>query len=193
MKTYRIVSALVIVSVVGASAYYFYQRHAERTGGVISEEIVHDGDSWRVHYVVRLPAAEKEVFDALEKIEKSRPENVKRVTIVEQNADSKTVDLELEGPAGMTIRTRMVFQYFRADRRITHHTVGNQLLDTNGEYKLKGFEGTTEIDYHQTTKVLQRLPVPDQVVKNIVRSQFMAQLSGLKRALDVANDDEDDQ
>jgi hypothetical protein len=191
MNTYRIVSGLVIVAIVAAIGYYFYQRHAQRPAGIVSEQIVHDGDAWKVDFVVRIPATEKEVFDALEQIEKSRPENAKRVTIVEQHSDSKTVDMELEGPAGMTIRTRLAFQYFPADERITYHTVGDQLLDTTGEYRLKDFEGATEIDYHQTTKMLQRLPVPDQVVRNIIRNLFMAQLSGLRRALDVASDEEE--
>jgi hypothetical protein len=192
MKTYRIVSALVVIAIISGVGYYLYQRQEARRAGIVSEQIVRDGDTWKVDFVVRLPATEKEVFDAIQNVEKSRPENTKSIKIVDQHVDSKTVDMELEGPAGMTIQTRVAFKYFPAEDRITYHTLNNQLLDTSAEYRLKNFEGATEIDYHQTTRMLQRLPIPDAAVRSIIRDLFIEQLSGLKHALGVSTEDDED-
>ena len=47
-------------------------------------------------------------------------------------------------------------------------------------------EGTsTLMKFHESTKVDQSLPVPDGVIKQVIRGVFLAQLEGLKKALNV--------
>jgi hypothetical protein len=50
-----------------------------------------------------------------------------------------------------------------------------------------GDEGasSTFIDYHQNTHMLQTIPVPDGVIKQVIRGIFVAQLETLKRTLNI--------
>ena len=43
--------------------------------------------------------------------------------------------------------------------------------------------------FHESTKVGQSLPVPDGVIKQVIRGVFLAQLEGLKKALNLTEAD----
>ncbi|MGH8596502.1 MAG: hypothetical protein ACREXT_07585, partial [Gammaproteobacteria bacterium] len=118
--TYRIVSILLIVTVIAATGWYAYQRFAARVPGIVSEEIVRDGDMWRADFTARIPAPPAEVFNAIRNIEHSSSEQVRSVRIVADSGASKTVELEMAGPAGQTIKSTLEFEYFPAENRITY-------------------------------------------------------------------------
>jgi hypothetical protein len=70
--------------------------------------------------------------------------------------------------------------------------VKNPLLDTHAEYQLDDEGASTLIDYHETTRLLQQVPVPEGVIKQVIRGVFIAQLEGLKKALNIKTVDESD-
>ena len=43
--------------------------------------------------------------------------------------------------------------------------------------------------FHESTKVGQSIPVPDGVIKQVIRGVFLAQLEGLKKALNLTEVD----
>ncbi len=189
-RTHRIVSALVIVAVVAAGAWYFYQKHQLRRTGIVSEEIVHDGENWKADFVARIPASQKQVFDAIEHVEDSHSDNVKSVRIVDQHGNSKTVEMVLDGPTG-EITTRLAFEYFPDEGRITYHTLSNPLIDTRAEYQLDSDGADTIVNCHQTSRMLQSLPVPDALVKRVIGGLFVTQMADLRKSLHIAAEDDE--
>lgn len=184
-KTYKVVSALVIIAVLAIGGYYFYQLNRARKAGLIAETIDHKGDTWNADFTARIAAPEAQVFGAIRDVEKAHSDQVKSVQVISQNGNEKTVEMQVAGPAGQTIITRLAFQYFPDQHRITYHSVGAGDFVTNAEYQLRGEGGSTLLKLHETTKVSQQLPVPDGVVKQVIRGIFLAQLEGLKKALNI--------
>jgi hypothetical protein len=190
-KTYKIVSALLIIAVLVVGGYVFYQRHRAQKAGLLAETIVHQGDAWNADFTARIGAPQQQVFDTIKDVERAKSDQVKSVRVISQTDTEKTVEMQIAGPAGQTITTRLAFQYFPADHRITYHTVDSGDFITNAEYNLDDEGATTLMKFHETTKVSQQLPVPDGVVKQVIRGIFLAQLEGLQKALHVSTADND--
>lgn len=191
-RTHRIVSALVILAIVAGAAWHFHQKHelAIRRTGIVSEQIVHDGAAWKADFVARIPAPEKQVFDAIEHVENARSDNIKRVRVLDQRGNAKTVEMEIAGPVGQTITTKVAFEYFPGEGRIAYHTLNGPVLDTRAEYRLEDRGPDTIIRYQGTSKMLQNFPLPDAVVKQALRGLFVSQIAALRQALHIESEDE---
>jgi hypothetical protein len=193
MKTLlKIIAGAVVVVVIGFAGWSYYQAHRAIKAGLLTENISHEGDVWKADFTARIPATETTVFDAIKNIENTHSEQVKAVRIVSQQGNSKTVDMDIAGPGGTTVTTRLVFEYIPDEKKIVYHTSNNPLLDTQAEYQLGDEGSNTFIDYHETTRLLQPVPVPDGVIKQVIRSVFIAQLEGLKRQLKITTADKSD-
>jgi hypothetical protein len=96
----------------------------------------------------------------------------------------------MKGPGDQTIKTQMAFDYDPTGHRISYHTLGNPDLVMHADYKFADQGGSTLIIYHQTTTLAQQLPVPESVIKDVIRSVFIAQLDALKRTLKIASTEE---
>ncbi len=190
--TYRIVSALIVIAVVAFGGYYFYQQHRARKAGLVSESIEHEGDTWHADFTARLAAPEQQVFDAIRDVEKAHSDEIKSVQVISQSGNEKTVEMQVAGPGGQTLTTRLAFQYFPEEHRITYHTVGGGDFVTQAEYTLDDEGENTLMKFHETTTVAQQLPVPDGVVKSVIRGIFLAQLEGLKKSLNITTVETDD-
>jgi len=184
------VAGVIVLAVVAIVGWRYYQFHRARQAGLLTENIGHDGDVWKADFTARIPAPEQTVFDAIRDIEKTHNDQVKAVRIVSQSGNKKTVDLDIAGPGGQTITTELEFEYLPDQKKIVYHTVNNPLLDTEAVYQLGDEGASTFIDYHETTHLLQSLPVPDGVIKQVIRSIFVAQLETLKRTLNLKTADE---
>jgi carbon monoxide dehydrogenase subunit G len=184
-KTYKIVSTLVIIAVVVVGGYYLYQQHRARKAGMLTETITHDGDAWTADFTARIGAPEQRVFDTIKDVEHAKSEQVKSVQVISQTDTTKTVQMQIAGPGGQDITTQLAFEYFPADRRITYHTVGDGPFATTAQYDLEDEGAATLMKFHESTKVGQSLPVPDGVIKQVIRGVFLAQLEGLKKALNL--------
>jgi Polyketide cyclase / dehydrase and lipid transport len=195
-KTYRAVLAIVVIAAVGYGGWRIYQWRRARAAGIMSEQIVRHGDTWTADFKVQIPAPEKSVFAALEDIEGSHSDQVQNIKVIDQSANSKTVEMTLNGPGGQPIVTRIKFDYDPGTQTISYRTIDNPALETRADYQLADHGSGTLITYHQTTKMREALPVPDGVVKQVIRSIFIAQLDGLKRSLHITtaeqSQDEDD-
>ncbi|MGH7949519.1 MAG: SRPBCC family protein [Candidatus Binataceae bacterium] len=192
--TYRIVSIVLLVALLGAGGWYAYRHFTTRVPGLVSEEIVHEGDTWRADFTALIPAPTAEVFDAIRNIEHSRSEQLRSVRIVASAGNTKTVELEMAAPAGQTVKTTLAFDYFPAENRITYRTVASPTLDTRAEYQLSDAGGgSTLLKYHQQTRMLQNVPLPDGLMKQVIRGIFVAQLQGLRRSLNLQFADEPDE
>jgi hypothetical protein len=182
----KIVAAVIVLAVVVLVGWRYYQLRRARQAGLLTEEITHDGDVWKAEFTARIPAPEQTVFDAIRNVENTRSDQVKAVRVVSQNGNKKTVDMDIAGPGGQLITTELAFEYLPDDKKIVYRTVNNPLFDTEAVYQL-GDEGasSTFIDYHQNTHMLQTIPVPDGVIKQVIRGIFVAQLETLKRTLNI--------
>ncbi|HXN84489.1 MAG TPA: hypothetical protein VN867_00390 [Candidatus Binataceae bacterium] len=190
-KTYKIVSALVVITLVVVGGYLYYQQHRAQKAGLLAENIVHQGDAWTADFTARIGAPQQQVFDTIKDVERAKSDQVKSIKIISQTDTEKTVEMQIAGPAGQTITTRLAFQYFPVEHRIAYHTVDSGPFATNAEYDLDDEGATTLMKFHETTKVSQQLPVPDGVVKQVIRGIFLAQLEGLQKALHLSTADND--
>jgi carbon monoxide dehydrogenase subunit G len=191
-KTYKIVSALIIIAVAGIGGYYLYQQHRAKKAGLLSETIVHQGDTWKADFAARIGAPQQQVFDSIKDVERAKSDQVKSMQVISQNGNEKTVEMKIAGPMGQDITTRLAFQYFPEEHRITYHTVDGSDFIVNAEFDLKDEGGNTLLNFHETTKVAQSLPVPDGMVKQVIRGTFLAQLEGLKRSLNLNTADSEE-
>jgi hypothetical protein len=191
-KTYKIIVTLVVVVVLGYAGWRAYQWHRATKAGLLSENIVHNGNDWTADFTAMIPAPEPSVFNAVRDIEKTHSDQIRNVSVISQTDNSKTVELEMNGPGGQTIKTQMIFEYDPAAHRISYHTVDNPAMATTAVYNFEDQGSSTLITCHQTTTMTQQLPVPDSVVKEVIRGIFVSQLESLKRTLNIASSDEGD-
>ncbi len=189
-KALKILVGLVVVVVVVYAGFRFYQSRRALKAGLLTENITHDGDVWKANFTARIPAPEQTVFSAIRNIENTHSDQVKAVRVVSQAGNKKTVDMDIAGPGGQTITTELEFEYLPDDKKIVYHTLNNPLLDTHAAYQLADEGSSTFIDYHETTHLLQPVPVPDGVVKQVIRGVFIAQLETLKHTLNIKTADE---
>src|ERR1700676_354381 len=133
-KTYKIVSGLVIIAVVAVGGYYLYQQHRARKAGVLTENIVHQGDSWTADFTARIPAPEQQVFATIKDVERAKSDQVKSVQVLSQSDNTKTIQMQIAGPGGQDITTKLAFEYFPEQHRIVYHTVDGGAFVTTAQY-----------------------------------------------------------
>jgi len=193
MKTLlKILGAVIVLAVVAIVGWHYYQMYRARQAGLLTEDITHDGDVWKADFTARIPASEQTVFDAIRNVENTHSDQVKAVRVVSQSGNKKTVDMDIAGPGGQLITTEFEFEYLPDQKKIVYHTVNNPLLDTQAVYQLGDEGASTFIDYHQNTHMLQSIPVPDGVIKQVIRGIFVAHLETLKRQLNIKTADDAD-
>jgi hypothetical protein len=193
MKTVlKILGAVIVLAVVAIVGWHYYQMHRARQAGLLTENITHDGDLWKADFTARIPAPEQIVFDAIRNVENTHSDQVKAVRVISQSGNKKTVDMDIAGPGGQTITTELEFEYLPDQKKIVYNTVNNPMLETQAVYQLGDEGASTFIDYHQTTQMLQSIPVPDGVIKQVIRGIFVAQLETLKRQLNIKTADQTD-
>src|SRR5579863_8467216 len=193
MKTaFKSLGGVIVLAVVAIVGLHYYQMHRARQAGLLTENITHDGDIWKADFTARIPAPEQTVFDAIRNVENTHSDQVKAVRVVSQSGNKKTVDMDIAGPAGQTLTTELQFEYLPDEKKIVSTTVNNPMFDTQSVYQLSDEGASTFIDYHQNTHMLQSLPVPDGVVKQVIRGIFVAQLETLKKQLNVKTADDSD-
>jgi hypothetical protein len=193
MKTLvKILAGVIVLTVVAIVGWHYYQLRRAQQAGLLTENITHDGDVWKADFTARIPAPEQTVFDAIKNVETTHSDQVKAVRIVSQNGNKKTVDMDIDGPGGQVITTELAFEYMPDEKKIVYNTVNNPIFDTQAVYQLSDEGASTFIDYHQNTHMLQSLPVPDGVIKQVIRGIFVAQLETLKRQLHVKTAGESD-
>jgi Polyketide cyclase / dehydrase and lipid transport len=193
MKTLlKILGGVIVLAVIALVGWNYYQTHRARQAGLLTEDITHDGDRWKADFTARIPAPEQTVFDAIKNVESTHSDQVKSVRVVSQSGNKKTVDMDIAGPGGQTITTELAFEYLPDEKKIVYNTVNNPVLDTQAVYQLTDEGSGTFIAYHQDTQMLQSLPVPDGVIKQVIRGIFVAQLEGLKKSLNIKTADESD-
>jgi carbon monoxide dehydrogenase subunit G len=189
-KTYKFVSIAVLIVIVAYAGWHLYEARRIRRAGILSENIVHQGNTWTADFVARVAAPEQSVFGAIRDVEKSHSDAVKSVKILSQGDNTKTVEMEMNGPAGQTFTTQLEFHYSPADHTIAYKTIGNPMMTTQAQYKLEDEGASTVIRFHESTQMAQALPVPDGVVKNVIRGIFISQLDALKHTLHLADEDQ---
>ena len=193
-RTYKVVAAIVIIVLAGYAGWHLYQARRISKAGILSEKIDHNGDEWTADYTASIAAPEPAVYDALRNIEKSHAPGVEAIKVISQAGNSKTVEMDLSGFGGQTIAMQLAFEYDPATQRVSYHTVDNPMFDSHAEYQLQADGGgATLITYHATTKMLQSMPVPDSIVKSVIRNIFISQLEGLKNSLHITTVDQSDQ
>jgi hypothetical protein len=193
MKTsFKILGGVIVLAIVVIVGWHYYQMRRARQAGLLTEDITHDGDVWKADFTARIPASEQTVFDAIRNVENTHSDQVKAVRVVSQNGNKKTVDMDIAGPGGQLITTEIEFEYLPDEKKIIYHTVNNPLLETQAVYQLSDEGASTFIDYHQNTHMLQSVPVPDGVIKQVIRGIFVAQLETLKRQLNIKTSDDTD-
>ena len=193
MKTVlKILGGVIVLAVVAIVGWHYYQLHRARQAGLLTENITHDGDIWKADFTARIPASEQTVFDAIRNVENTHSDQVKAVRVVSQSGNKKTVDMDIAGPGGQVITTELEFEYLPDEKKIISTTKNNPMFDTQSVYQLSDEGASTFIDYHQNTHMLQSLPVPDGVIKQVIRGIFVSQLETLKKQLNVKTADESD-
>jgi len=190
--TLKILGGVLVLAVVAVVGWHYYQLRRARQAGLLTENITHDGDLWKADFTARIPAPEQTVFDAIKNVENTHSDQVKAVRVVSQSGNKKTVDMDIAGPGGQVITTELAFEYLPDEKKIVYSTVNNPVLETQAVYQLTDESASTFIDYHQDTHMLQSLPVPDGVIKQVIRGIFVSQLETLKHQLNITTPDESD-
>ena len=190
--TFKILGGVIVLAIVAIVGWHYFQLRRARQAGLLTENITHDGDLWKADFTARIPAPEQTVFDAIKNVENTHSDSVKAVRVVSQSGNKKTVDMDIAGPGGQVITTELAFEYLPDEKKIVYSTVNNPVLETQAVYQLTDEGGSTFIDYHQDTHMLQSLPVPDGVIKQVIRGIFVSQLETLKRQLNITTPDGSD-
>jgi hypothetical protein len=188
----KIVAAVVVVVIVGYGGWRAYESYRAKKAGLLTENIAHNGDVWNADFTARIPAPEQTVFNAIRNVENTHNDQVKAVRVLSQGGNVKLVEMDLAGPGGQTITTQLEFRYMPDEHKIVYHTINNPLLHTDAVYQLGDEGSSTLINFHGTTKILQEVPVPDGVIKQVIRSIFIAQLEALKHSLNITTADDSD-
>jgi carbon monoxide dehydrogenase subunit G len=188
-RTYKVVSALFILAIVGIGGNFLYQQHRARKAGLLTEKIEHQGDVFTADFTARIGAPEQQVFDAIKDVERAKSDQVKSVQVISQSDNTKTIQMQIAGPGGQDITTKLAFEYFPEQHRIAYHTVDGGAFVTTARYDLQDEGAATLIMFHESTTVGQSIPVPDGVIKQVIRGIFLAQLEGLKKALNITEAD----
>jgi hypothetical protein len=183
-RTFKIVIAVAAVLVLAYAGWRIREAHRAAVSGLLTEHIVHDGDTWTADFTARIPAPEQSVFDAVRNIEKSHSDQVRSMRVISSQGDTKTVEMEFAYPGGQRVMMRLAFQYLPAEHRITYRSIDNPMMSTAADYHFKDEGASTLVTLHQTSNFGQ-LPVPDTVVREIIHGTFIAQLEGLRRALNL--------
>jgi len=191
-KALTILAAIVVIVIVAYGGWRYMQARRAQQAGLLTENIGHEGDLWKADFTARIPAPESTVFEAIRNIESTHSDQVKAVRVISQTGNTKVVDMDIAGPGGQNVTTRLEFQYLPDEKKIVYKTVNNPLLDTQAVYQFGDEGGSTFIDYHETTKLLQPMPVPDGVIKQVIRGIFIAQLEGLKQSLHIKTAEQTD-
>src|SRR5215469_9031061 len=193
MKTIlRVLGVVVVLAVIVAVGWHFYQLRRARQAGLLTENITHDGDVWKADFTALIPTPEQTVFDAIKNVENTHSDQIKAVRVISQNGNKKTVEMDIAEPGGQVLTTELEFEYLPDEKKIIYHTINNPLLETQAVYQLRDDSGGTFIDYHQDTHMLQSLPLPDGLVKEGIRGIFVAQLETLKHTLNIKTADQSD-
>jgi hypothetical protein len=185
------VGALIVLAAVFA-VWRYRQMKLARRSGIVSENIVHSGDTWNADFVARIPAPETAVFDTIRNIESSHSSQIKAVRVVSSTSDSKRVEMDMAAPGGQTQTVTFDFSYDPSSRRIAYKSVGNPAFKTEAEYNFDDQGASTLIRLHQTTTMPPGVPLPDGVVKEVIRGIFMAQMQALQRSLHIADTNSSD-
>src|SRR5260370_38975875 len=166
-RVLQIVGGLLVVAMIAFSVRYYLHQQRAKKAGIISENIVHEGDTWKVDFVARIPAPEKDVFSAIEHVEDSPKysSQISEVKVLSQDGNKKTVEMDIKGPGGQALPNQLEFQYFPDQGKITSATVNNPMFSNNTEFDLKDEGATTQIDYHSNTKMQIQIPAPEALVK----------------------------
>jgi hypothetical protein len=191
-RAFRIIALLALVAIVAVFALQTYRVRQARKAGILSETIDHQGNVWKADYTALIPAPEKAVFAAIEHIEDSHSPSIREVKVLSQDGNHKTVELQMAGLAGQSAATRLAFEYFPDQHRITYRSVDNPAFDTQAEYQLTDQGAKTLIAAHQTTRLNAPVPLPDELIKQGIRSIFVAQLEGIRRSLNITDADDED-
>jgi hypothetical protein len=198
-KTYRVVSTLVVVTVVVLGAYYLYQRRREHNAGVLTENITHQGDQWNAEFTARIAAPEPQVFDTIKNFDKNHYDEIKSMQVISESDNQKVIEIQIAALPGQVMTTRLGFQFFPEQRRITYRTLSGGPFASDAEYDLTDEGAHTLIRFTDTTTVPNQIPVPDAIIKRFIRGYFVSQLQDLQKTLHVADsvdasgsDDDDD-
>ena len=186
------VSAGLLLVVIATLGWRYYAAHRAKEVGILSENIRREGDAWKVDFTARISGHEEAVFAAIQNIEFLHNDQVKAVRVVSRHGNKKIVDMDIAGPTGQAMTTELEFQYLPEENKITYHTVNNPMLETQAEYNFGDEGASTFIDYHETTHIQMQIPVPDGVIKQVIRGIFMSQLESLKQALKITTADKAD-
>jgi len=192
-RTYKIVTALVVVVVVGYAGWRYYQARRAVKAGLLTENIVHNGNDWTADFTAIIPAPEPAVFNAIRDVEKAHSDQIENVRVVSETENTKTVEMQMKGIGDQTMTLRLVFRFDPALRRISFHTIDNPDFRMQADYEFADKGGSTLITYHQTTTMAQQLPVPDNIIKEAIRGLFVSQLERLRRTLNIASSSESEE
>ncbi len=184
-RIYRIVSVTLVLGIVAGGAYLAHSHLHRAREGLLSERIFHEGNAWKANFTARIASPEPSVFNAIRDVEHGHSEGVKGLRVLSNTGDQKTVQMEFAGPAGQTLVVRLAFQYFPSENRITYRTLGNGNFITQAEYRLEPEGSATLIRFREVATVRETLPLPDGVIRHIIRGLFLAQLDNLKHRLHI--------
>jgi len=186
-KTYRIVSTLVVLAVIGLAVNYVYQRYHLRKAGVLTENIIHQGEQWRADFTARVAAPEQRVFDTIKNFDKGHYDEIKSMQVISESENQKVIEMQIAAFPGRVMTTRVGFQYFPEQHRITYRTLDSGPFSTAAQYDLTDEGANTLIRFSDTTIVPNQIPVPDAIVKRFIRGYFIAQLQDLQKTLNIAD------
>ena len=191
-NTYRVVSTLVIVGLIGLGVYYVYQQHQARNAGVLTENIEHQGDQWHAEFTARVDAPEPKVFDTIRNFDKGHYDEIQSMEVISENDHQKVVEIKIAPVPGQVMTTRLGFEFFPDQHRITYRTLSSGPFSSEAEYDLEDEGAHTLVKFDDTTTVPTQIPVPDAIIKRFIRNYFVSQLRDLQKTLNVAESDPDD-
>lgn len=162
------------------------------TRELLSESIVREGDTWKLHFTSRIDAPVDRVFETWTAIpERSRelaPEYFLKSEIVRQEGNTKVVDVVGKSdvlPPGFKVQDlRLEYTAFPDQKRIAGRTVDFKLADWTMEYTFAPSDDgrATIVTFKQTSKDKAPLIV-ESLQKSALRETYVRQVQLVNKAL----------
>lgn len=151
---------------------------------LVSENIVKEGDVFKVEFTSRIDAPVDVVFESFQHPEKSQGmvEEIKQVKVLSGDDRKKTVEFQVLALEQLQVLT-VEMSYLPDQKRINIKTLEGGTTDIDGYYQLDASPDgkRTLVIYKAQQKV--RLPLPDGVLQSGMKEQFVNLMRAIKKDL----------
>lgn len=186
----KVIGGVVVAAVLAIAGFYYLRLQQEAAKWkdakeIVEESFVKDGAVANIRYVAVIQAPIDKVQDAVWAVEKGSDmvANIKKSTLVKQEGNTKTVEIQLQALSLPLQQYVMEFTLDPANHLVNFKTTQAQAADLVGTYRLETSpDGTrTRLIYEAKSTDKIAIPFPDAVIESANRETFVNTVRGIQK------------